>query len=88
MTALLALLLDKLKTLGPSLVRTLVPFLVALLGPKALEWFGIGADDLSAALTVAVGGVYYAVVRVAETYLPKAGLLLGWAKQPSYGLTA
>ena len=72
-----------------SVVRTIVPFLVALLGPKAAAWFGIDASQLDATLTVLVGGVYYAVIRLLELYVPQFGWLLGIARPPAYdGATA
>jgi hypothetical protein len=68
----------------PSIVRTIVPFLVALVGPWVAARLGVGADDLSNVLTVAIGGVYYFVVRLAEQWLPQFGWLLGVARAPQY----
>jgi hypothetical protein len=69
---------------GNSIVRTLVPWLVALLGPQALAVAGIGEADLSAVLTVLIGAAYYVVVRLVESVWPSAGWLLGSAVQPEY----
>jgi hypothetical protein len=68
----------------PSIVRTVVPWLVALIGPWLLQNVGVSVEDLSAVLTVAVGAVYYVLVRLLERVLPGAGWLLGWARQPAY----
>lgn len=69
----------------PSIIRTLVPFLVALVGPWVASNLGIGNDDLSNVLTVLVGGVYYVAARLAERYLgDQFGWLLGHPAQPLY----
>lgn len=68
----------------PSLIRTVVPFLVALAGPWALRYLGVTEADLSNVLTVALGAVYYVAVRALEQYAPQFGWLLGVAKTPSY----
>ena len=68
----------------PSAVRTLVPFLVALVAPWALAHLGVGTDQLSAAVTVLLGAIYYLAVRVVEHYWPAAGWLLGIPTAPTY----
>lgn len=70
--------------LGPSLIRTLVPILVTLLGPLAARWLGIDSEQLAAALGVLLGAVYYLVVRLIERRHPNAGLLLGQRGAPTY----
>jgi hypothetical protein len=70
--------------LGPSLIRTLVPVLVTLLGPWAARWLGIEATQLEQALSVALGAAYYLLVRLLEQRLPRMGWLLGYPQQPTY----
>lgn len=72
----------------PSIVRTIVPFLVGLV----VTWLasrGLGLDaemqgTLTAVITVVVGSAYYSVVRLIEQTRPKIGILLGIAKTPTY----
>lgn len=65
-------------------VRTIVPFVVAWLITFALK-HGVDLHGYQAAVTVVVGAVYYATVRLAERYVtPKFGWLLGLAQQPVY----
>lgn len=72
----------------PSIVRTLVPFLVALVGPWVASNLGVGQDDLSNVLTVLVGAGYYVAARLAEKYLGgQFGWLLGHPAQPVYPQT-
>ena len=70
-----------------SLVRTVVPVIVG----SVLGWLvsvGLTVDPefeplLGTALTGAFTAIYYAIVRVLETYVtPKFGWLLGLAKTP------
>ena len=77
------------KDIWDSLVRTFIPIIVG----TVIGWFaaaGITVDpafepSLVAGLTAAAGAVYYAIVRVLETYVsPKFGWLLGLAKAPTY----
>lgn len=77
------------KALFDSLVRTLVPLIVAnIVG--ALTGFGLDLDpefqgSLTAVLTAIFAGVYYIAVRLLETYVtPKFGWLLGLARTPVY----
>lgn len=68
-----------------SIIRTVVPAIVGTIVAQALK-AGIDIDGtaVSSALTpVAIGG-YYALVRWAETRWPKAGMLLGVPRPPSY----
>jgi hypothetical protein len=66
-------------------VRTIVPYLVGLVITLGAR-HGIKLDaQETAALSVAVGAVYYIVVRALERYVtPKFGWLLGLAQQPVY----
>lgn len=77
------------KALFDSLVRTVVPYLVGL----TISWLtttGLDLDsefksNLTAVLTATFGTLYFAVVRLLETYVaPKFGWLLGLAKAPVY----
>lgn len=68
-----------------SLIRTFVPWLVALAGPAAARWLGWTDADLTTAATMLVSGAYYLVARLAEEHLsPRFGWLLGVAKAPVY----
>lgn len=74
-------------TLGPSLVRTAVPFLAGLLGTWLLKTFGLDVDSATATALVSagIGYVYYVVVRFLEVYgSDKWGYILGFRKQPTY----
>lgn len=68
-----------------SILRTLVPWLVALLGPAALNWLGLTEATLSGVLTVGIGAIYYLIVRLLEQVHPKFGVLLGVPAEPTYG---
>lgn len=78
--------------IGSSIVRTVVPLVVGVV----VAWLArhnvdgsAYADFLSAVVAAVVTTVYYAVVRVLETYVkPRFGWLLGLAKPPTYGVTA
>lgn len=68
-----------------SLRRTLVPVAVGfLLSQAARAGFDIPAESLTGVLEALVTGGYYAALRIAETYWPAAGVLLGASKQPRY----
>lgn len=72
-------------TLLPSVLRTLVPMIYALLVRwGVVEW--LDPDDLLLTnfITVVVTGVFYVVLRWAEQHWDKIGWLLGYAKQPVY----
>jgi hypothetical protein len=69
-----------------SVVRTVVPVVVGLLLTLAAK-AGLDFDDgaVTHIVTVAVTGVYYGVVRWAETnFGGQIGWLLGFAKKPTY----
>jgi hypothetical protein len=68
-----------------SLLRTLVPLLVAWAGPTLTAWAGWTPEDISLVAGLLVAGGYYAVVRLLERYVsPRFGWLLGLASAPSY----
>jgi hypothetical protein len=70
--------------LAKANVRTIVPFIVGWLITFALK-HGFDVTGYQAILTVAVGGAYYAIVRLLERYVtPRFGWLLGLAQQPVY----
>lgn len=77
------------KNLWDSIVRTFVPIVVG----AVVGWLvarGITLDpEFEATLTAALSGgfaiIWYALVRLFETYVsPKFGWLLGLAKAPEY----
>lgn len=73
------------ESLLASLIRTYVPLLVGLFGPALTNALGLTDAEVTATLVVVITAVYYAVVRVVETYVtPKIGVLLGYVKQPVY----
>ncbi|GAA2456866.1 hypothetical protein [Streptomyces macrosporus] len=69
-----------------SLWRTLVPYLVGVVGVQ-LARLGIELDDasLTAALTAGFGTVYYALFRALEQHAGRGwGWFLGLARPPHY----
>jgi hypothetical protein len=73
---------------GPSVIRTLVPIIVAQLSAFLLGK-GIDAGAYQELITQVVGGLiaaaYYTIARVLETRFSKVwGWLLGLPKQPTY----
>lgn len=77
-----------------SFMRTVVPYGVALV-LAGTGWLGIPVDSeaAAAAVTVALGAVYYATFRGLEELAERmawqplqvvAGVLLGWARPPAY----
>lgn len=73
-------------SLSPSLIRTLVPFLVGIVGSwLARHGLGINDDALSAVLVGVIGYLWYVVARFGEVYSSsKWGYILGLAKAPGY----
>lgn len=70
--------------MATSIVRTVVPWLVGLIGSWAAVHLGVTEDQLTAVLTVVLGAAYYAAARVLEERWPQAGWLLGQPGAPSY----
>lgn len=69
----------------PSIIRTFVPVVVGVIvGQAARIGFDLDAGAVTAIVTVVVATVYHAAVRWLETRWPGLGVLLGWAKAPSY----
>lgn len=71
-----------------SIIRTLVPLIVGVLGPQAAQWFGWTDETTTGIVTAVVAGVYYLLVRALEQVWPAAGILLGVPSQPVYGRDA
>lgn len=72
----------------PSIVRTVVPYLIGLIG-SFLAARGLGLDEnakanLTGLLTFGIGSIYYVVVRAVEKSNPSAGWFLGVPKAPVY----
>ncbi len=68
-----------------SVVRTVVPIVVGFILTLALK-AGVELDSVAVqGLVQAVfTSLYYIIARAIETYKPKAGLMLGKAKKPTY----
>lgn len=68
-----------------SILRTLVPILVALLVRLGVvEWLGVDEAAISGLITVLVTGAYYIGTRLLEQWFPGAGWLIGYPAVPSY----
>lgn len=71
-----------------SIIRTVVPSIVgavlAILAAHGINLDAQAAANLTGFLTALFGAIYYVVVRLIERQNPKAGVLLGKAKQPEY----
>jgi hypothetical protein len=81
-----------LSQLLPSIIRTVVPMLVALVTSWLVK-LGIDPGPYQDLLSQLAGGLvatlYYVAVRFFETHIkPKFGWLLGYAKQPTYDAPA
>ena len=72
-----------LKSLIPSIVRTLVPLIVSVLVGWGLADTNL-TDPVTAVLTILVTALYYIVVRLLEQHWSKIGWLLGYPSQPVY----
>lgn len=72
-------------TLLPSVLRTTVPIIYALLARKGVvEWLGVEGALVNNLLAGFVTVVFYVILRVAERHWDKIGWLLGYAQQPVY----
>ncbi len=71
-----------------SIIRTVTPSIVgailAVLTSAGIDLDAAAAANLTGFLTALFGGLYYVIVRLIEQRKPKAGILLGKAKQPEY----
>ena len=76
--------------IGPGLVRTVVPLIVAWLASfGVVQRLGIDSTQIENAVTLLVAAVYWLAVRVLEVYVaPKFGRLLGSSRTPAYGTTS
>jgi hypothetical protein len=79
-------LVPELKSFAPSVVRTVVPLLVGYFSAWPIAGaLGLQDDQITSVVTVVVTGLYYLLVRLAETYvMPQLGWLLLWASPPVY----
>mgnify|MGYP000843957471 CR=1 FL=1 len=69
-----------------SLIRTVVPFVVGwLISLPVVAWLGLTQEQVTAAVTVVIGAIYYLLVRIIERRFPSWGWLLGMATAPTYG---
>lgn len=84
MTNLPAPVVLGLRSLVPSIVRTLVPVVVALLVRLGLRETDLDTTWLVNALTVVVTMGYYVAVRLLEKHWDKIGWLLGFPSSPVY----
>ena len=69
-----------------SIIRTVVPVFIGNAITTAEVFLDVDLDNtaLQLAAVTAVTGVYYAVVRLAETKYPMLGVLLGWKAKVEY----
>lgn len=67
-----------------SLKRTLVPILVGIIMASFLGRYIEDSSQLNELLSGLIAAVYYTVIRLLETYWPKASILLGAKGQPVY----
>ncbi len=74
------------RQIGPSIIRTIVPWIVGiLLTALAQRGLTIPEGVATEVVTVIVTGLYYGLVRLAEVRLsPLWGWLLGLPKAPTY----
>ena len=74
--------------LATSFIRTIVPMIVgavvSFLASKSITLDATAAANLATFVGLAVSGLYYIIVRIIEQKFPKAGVLLGKAKNPEY----
>jgi hypothetical protein len=70
--------------LPPSVVRTVVPLLVAVCGAWAARELGIDQVVLAELLGVLLATAYYVAVRLLARGRPRLGVLLGWPAEPTY----
>ena len=83
-------MLEKLRDLAPSVVRTVTPYvvgvIVTLLGKAGFDWQP--SPEGLVVVTAVVSAVYYAIIRILETRGRQAwGWLLGLPKAPAYDAT-
>lgn len=72
-------------TLLPSVLRTLVPIIYAMLvNWGVVEWLDLPSALWENVITAVVTTAFYVVLRIAERYKSQIGWLLGYAQQPVY----
>jgi hypothetical protein len=86
MTAPNLRLVPDLKSFAPSVVRTVVPLVVGYFSAWPVAGaLGLQDEQITSLVTAVVTGLYYLLVRLAETYvMPQLGWLLGFASPPVY----
>lgn len=72
-----------LKSLIPSIVRTVVPLVISVLVGWGFAETAL-TGPVTAVLTIVVTALYYIVVRLLEQHWSKIGWLLGYPSQPVY----
>lgn len=71
--------------IGAGLIRTITPYATAYIVTwLAKKGMVANAEEVNAQFSLVAGSVWYAAVRALEQKWPKAGWLLGVAKQPKY----
>jgi hypothetical protein len=77
---------ETIKSLGPSLLRTVVPVAVGwLISLPVVGALGIDSSVLTTLVTALATIVYYVAVRLIERFLlPEVGWLLGYPAEPAY----
>ena len=72
-------------TLLPSVLRTTVPIIYAMLVKwGVVSWLDVDSALLENLVTAIVTVAFYVALRVAERYQSQIGWLLGYAQQPVY----
>lgn len=72
-------------TLLPSVLRTVVPIIYAMLVQwGVVSWLDLPSELWENVITGLVTVAFYVVLRVAERYKSQIGWLLGYAQQPVY----
>lgn len=72
-------------TLLPSVLRTVVPIIYAMLVKwGVVNWLDVPSLLWENVITAVVTTAFYVLLRVAERYQSQIGWLLGYAQQPVY----
>lgn len=77
---------ETIKSLGPSLIRTVVPVAVGwLISLPVVAALGVDSSVWTTLVTALATIVYYVAVRLIERFvLPEIGWLLGYPSEPVY----
>lgn len=77
--------IETLRGLLPSIVRTVVPWVVGWVIAQAARYgFDLDASQVGLLFDAVIMGGYYTAVRWAEERWPWVGVLLGWPVAPRY----